>query len=88
MAKRSEIERRIAELQAELDGADTDDEVWIKDGDHEIKVSGKRATAILGRYAKLWESEDSDGDDNAGDEGDVPEDEKPKREGLFKPRGK
>ena len=86
MAKRSDIEKQIAALQAELDGADTDDEVWIKDGDREVKVSGKRATAILGRYADLWKEDDRDAGD--GDEEDVEEDEKPKREGLFKPRGK
>ena len=85
MAKRSEIEARIKALQDELDGADTDDEVWIKDGDHEIKVSGKRATTILSRYSKLWEDEGDDGD---GDAGDANGDEPPKREGLFKPRGK
>lgn len=89
MAKRSDIEARIAALQAELDGADTDDEVWIKDGDHEIKVSGKRATTILGRYAKLWEDETDGGDADADDAGDdVPDDDKPKKETFFKGRGK
>ena len=86
MASRAEIEKNIAALQAQLENADTDDEVWIKDGDHEIKVSGRRATAILGRYAKLWEAEE-EGDDEE-ESGEESEDEKPKREGLFKPRGK
>lgn len=80
VAKRSDIERQIAALQAELESADTDDEVWIKDGDHEIKVSGKRATAILGRFKGLWEqeseagaSEDEDDDDQDDeDEKDAP----------------
>lgn len=85
MPSRAEIEKSIAALQAQLENADTDDEVWIKDGDHEIKVSGKRATAILGRYAKLWEAEEDDGEEESEGES---EDEKPKREGLFKPRGK
>lgn len=85
MARRSEIEARIKALQDELDGADTDDEIWIKEGDGpEIKVSGKRATTVLNRFSKLWEDEGDDGED-AGDAG---EDEPPKREGLFKPRGK
>jgi hypothetical protein len=82
MAKRSEVEARIAALQAELDDADTDDEVWIKDGDHEIKVSGKRATTILSRYSKLWEDEGAEGGDD--DEEEPPAVEKPKRESLFK----
>ena len=58
MPNRKEIEAQIAALTAELDSAETDDAVWIKDGDHEIKVSGKRATSILKRYAKLWETDD------------------------------
>ena len=86
MAKRSEVEARIAALQAELENADTDDEVWIKDGDHEIKVSGKRATTILSRYAKLWEDEGDGEDADGGDDGDAGGE--PKREGLFKSRGK
>lgn len=60
MPKRSAIEQQIAALQAELENADTDDEVWLKDETgHEIKVSGKRATTILSRFSKLWETEDS-----------------------------
>lgn len=86
MAKRSEVEARIAALQAELENADTDDEVWIKDGDHEVKVSGKRATTILSRYAKLWE--DEGGEDDEGGEEDEGAGGEPKREGLFKARGK
>lgn len=90
MAKRSDIERQIAALQAELEGADTDDEVWIKDGDHEIKVSGKRATAILGRFKGLWESEpeagaSEDGDDG-DDQGDDEKDPQPGGGGYFKRR--
>lgn len=84
MAKRSEVEARIAALQAELENADTDDEVWIKDGDHQVQITGKRATTILSRYAKLWEDENGDGED----EEEVAEDEKPKRESLFKAKGK
>lgn len=86
MAKRSEVEARIAALQAELENADTDDEVWIKEGDHEIKVTGKRATTILSRFSKLWEDDGGEGDE--GDEGDEGAGGEPKREGLFKSRSK
>ena len=90
MAKRSEIEARIKALQDELDNADTDDEVWIKEGDREIKVSGKRATSILSRFSDLWEDEGGDGADDAGNGTDDAGDggEQPKREGLFKSRGR
>lgn len=88
--KRGDIERQIAALQAELANADTDDEVWIRDGDHEIKVSGKRATAILGRFKGLWESEpeagDADGDDDGDDQGDDQKDPQPDGGGYFKRR--
>lgn len=86
MAKRSEVEARIAALQAELENADTDDEVWIKEGEHEIKVTGKRATTILSRFSKLWEDDGGEGDE--GDESGEDAGGEPKREGLFKPRGK
>lgn len=73
MAKRSEIEKQMADLQKQLDSADTDDEIWIKDeSGHEIKVTGRRATSVLNRYAKLFE-EKTEGD-QGDDEGD--EDEK------------
>jgi hypothetical protein len=85
MPKRSDIEQQIAALQAQLDGADTDDEVWIKDGDREIKVSGKRATTILGRFADLWESEGAEED---SEEEETPGDEKPKRDSFFKGKAK
>lgn len=74
MAKRSDIEAQIAALQSQLDDADTDDEVWIKEGDREVKVTGKKATSILGRFADLWDTEDGaagddDDDDQAGKDG-------------------
>jgi hypothetical protein len=67
MAKRSEIEQKIAQLQADLESADTDDEIWIKDDSgREIKVTGKKATTVLDRFADLWKAEDpGDGTDGA-----------------------
>lgn len=69
--RKSDVERQIAALQAQLADADSDDEIWIKDGDHEIKVTGNRATTVLQRFAKLWET-DEGGDE--GDEGDEKQD--------------
>jgi len=94
MAKRTEIEKQIAALQAELENADTDDEIWIKDeSGHEIKVSGKRATTVLNRFAKLWET---GADEDETDEEEAEEDEEKdtkdakdaKTGGYFKSKGK
>lgn len=66
--RKSDVERQIAALQAQLDSAESDDEVWIKDGDHEIKVTGNRASTILGRFSKLWEAEEEGEEGEASDE--------------------
>jgi hypothetical protein len=74
---RAQVEADMARLQAELDGADTDDEVWIReDGHPAVQVKGKRATTILSRYSKLWEEDDPADGEEEGEEGDV-EDPKP-----------
>lgn len=93
MARRSDIERQIADLQAQLEGADTDDEVWIKDeSGREVKVTGRRATSVLERFKDLWEQagDDDAGDDDAGDDDAGGEDPKPKGGGYFskRPRAK
>ena len=70
MAKRSDIEAQITALQAELDKADTDDEVWIKDDSgREIKVTGRRATTVLSRFGDLFDAPAEEGDEGEGDEG-------------------
>lgn len=75
MAKKSEIEAQIAALQKDLESADTDDEIWIKDeSGREVKVTGRRATSVLSRFADLWdsdetaESEQSDGEKDTSSE--------------------
>lgn len=86
--KRSDIQSQIEALQAQLDQADTDDEVWVKDDNgREVKVSGRRATSILGRLGLLDDDGDDDddaGDDDAGD--DVDDDKKPAGGGYFNRR--
>lgn len=85
MAKRSEIEAQIAALQAEIENADTDDEIWIKDDSgREIKVTGKRATSVLNRFSDLWD--DGKPADDEGDEDDEadPKDPEPKSTSFFK----
>lgn len=65
---RAQIQAEIDALTAAMDSADTDDEVWIKGPDgHEIKVSGQKATKILGRYAALWADDDDGQEQKDGD---------------------
>ncbi len=71
MAKRSDIEKQIADLQSQLDTADTDDEVWVKGEDNrEYKVTGRRATGILGKLGLL--EDDGAGEEEGEDEADEP----------------
>lgn len=73
--KRSEIEKQIATLQAELDGADTDDEIFIMDeSGHQVRLTGRRATTILQRYAKLWETNDDAPEESEEDDASDAED--------------
>lgn len=78
---RAQIQEQMAALQAELDGADTDDEIWIQEGDGPaIRVTGRRATKALEKYAHLWPEDD-------GGDGDPEPDPEPEGAGLFKRRG-
>jgi hypothetical protein len=69
---RAQVEADMASLQAELDGADTNDEVWIKDDSgREIKVTGRRATTVLSRFGDLFQEPSADGEGQGeGDEED------------------
>lgn len=78
MANKVEIQKQIDALTASLETADTDDEVWVKENGTEFKVTGRRATSFLDKFAHLWETPDKDGD--AGDDdkdGDAGDDKKP-----------
>lgn len=78
---RAQIEAQIAALQGELDGADTDDEVWLQeDGGPAVRVTGKRATSVLNRYAHMWADEEPEGEPE-------PDPEPDGGGGLFKRRG-
>lgn len=82
--KRSDVEAQIAALQAELDTAETDDEVWVKGEDgREYKVTGRRATSVL---KKLGLADDSE--EPAGEEEPEEPEEDPKPKGGYFGRGR
>lgn len=70
MAGRKEIEEQIATLQKQLDTAGSDDEVWIKEGEREFKVTGERAGKILGRFADLFADGEGEGQGEAEGQGE------------------
>jgi hypothetical protein len=80
---RKEIEASIAELQAELDTADTDDEIWVKDPKtgHEVKISGRRATGVINRFKDLFDDDQAgdapEGEEDEEDGDDLPDDAQP-----------
>lgn len=77
MAKRSEIEAKMAALQKELDAADPDEEVWVRsESGHEVKLTGKRAASVLSKFGGLFDSDNEKGDDDQGDEDEGEEDDK------------
>jgi hypothetical protein len=84
---RSQLEKQMADLQAQLDATDaTDtqeaDEVWVKDGDREVRVTGRRATSLLGRLG-LLDDDDQDDDQDDDDQDDDQDDVKPAGGGYF-----
>lgn len=91
MAKRSkeEIAAAIAELQAEMDTADDDDEIWVKHPDgHEVRVRGRKASNVLKSFGGIF---DDPAPADEGEEGDeLPDDEQPGGGdgGYFRGRGK
>ena len=91
MPERADIEKQIADLQSQLDAADTDDEIWIKDpSGHEIKVTGKKATSVLNKFAALWTDDNPENDEPEEDDTEEPETDGPLRDerGYFKSRKK
>lgn len=85
MPKRSDIEKQIAALQSQLDAADTDDEVWIKDDSgREFKVTGRRATTVLKRFSDLFdEGGENEGQEEGQEEGEDPEPDPAPKSGYF-----
>lgn len=90
MASRSDIEKQIAALQAELENSDDDTELWVE---HERGGKSVR-TKLSGNHAKTWlgdlfgpvadDKTDDDADDQDDDGDDLPE--KKPEEGYFSKR--
>ncbi len=85
MPKRSkeEIAAAMAELQAELDSADEDDEIWVKHPDgHEVRVRGRKASNVLASFGGIFDDPAQPAGD--GEEGDdLPDDEQPGGDGGY-----
>lgn len=90
MASRSEIEKQIAALQAELENSDDDTELWV-----EHERNGKPVkTRLSGGHAKGWlddllgpaapaKGDTDDDDDEADDDGEQLDEKKPAGGGYF-----
>ena len=92
MAKRSEIQAQIEALNAELEGAEDDEEeyeVWMKnDKGQETRVPGSRAASWLQENfgISLKDAAPPAGGEGDGGEGGDPKDPKPKGGGYFSKR--
>lgn len=90
---KAELAAAIAELQAEMDSADEDDEIWVKHPDgHEVRVRGRKASNVLKSFGSIFDDPAPAGDEGEeGEEGDeLPDDEQPGGGdgGYFRGRGK
>ena len=85
-ATRAQIEAQMADLQKQLESADTDDEIWIQEeGAAPVRVTGRRATAFLNRHKGLFEEPAGEAE---GEGEEIEPDPQPEGDGLFKRRGK
>lgn len=85
---RKEYEDAIKALQAEMDSAEPDEEVWVEDpSGTRVRLTGKRASSVLGRFAHLFEDESDQGEPAGDDDGDE-SDAKPAGGGYFAKRAK
>lgn len=85
MPKRSkeEIAAAMAELQAELDTADDDDEIWVKHPDgHEVRVKGRKASNVLKSFGGIFDDPAEPADD-PGDGDELPDDDQPGGDGGY-----
>lgn len=83
MPTRKEVESQIAALQKELEDAPEEaDEIWIKEGEREYKVTGARASKIFARWSDLFEDQSEGSSEDT--EGGIEQEGKPKETGYFK----
>lgn len=82
---RADVERELESLKSELEGLGSDDEVWIREGDREFRVTGDKATKILGRFSDLWDDagDGGEGEGGEGEGGDPPADPPAAKDGGY-----
>lgn len=87
MGKREDLQAQIEALQAEMDSADDDVELWVE---HDRGGKSVR-TKLSGAHAKGWlddlfgtsEKKEEKGDEGGDEEDDVKDDKKPAQGGYF-----
>lgn len=87
---KAEIQAQIDALTADLESADSDDEVWVEENGRRIQFKGSKATGILNKFKDLWEEPAGEGGEGDGGEGDGGEgesqDPKPPKPSYFAKR--
>jgi len=87
MATKAEIQAQIDALSAELEGAESDDEVWVEENGRRVQFKGSKATGILNKFKDLWEEPAAPGEGEGEGEGDgETKDPKPGGGGYFSKR--
>ena len=86
MATKAEIQAQIDALSAELESAESDDEVIVEENGRRVHFKGSKATGILNKFKDLWEEPAAAGDGDGGDGDGTPKDPKPAGGGYFSKR--
>jgi hypothetical protein len=67
VATKAEIQKQIDALTASLEGADDDEEVWVKDDSgREFRFTGSRAASIIEKFGDLFTAADQGKGDGGG----------------------
>lgn len=87
MATKAEIQAQIDALTADLESAESDDEVIVEENGRRVHFKGSKATGILNKFKDLWEEPAPEGEGGEGEgEGEGEQDPKPAGGGYFSKR--